>query len=202
MFYEYLLVISPEGNVKCDIVRIKKIFGEHGCLYADKLVPHITLSNFIQSSLYEGEIINLFKVYISSIEPLEVTLNGFGMFKRHTLYANVERKDVIQQVVQGLKSRFKNQMQAFDKIPPYFIYKPHVTIARGMSELQAEYALSKWISQTYQGSFTVNSILLLRREWKGFNRNCNNYDRVCDFTFEGKNLYGRQLGLFGEEGMA
>jgi 2'-5' RNA ligase len=195
--YEYLLVISPSGNVSADIAKIKRIFGEHyGCLFADRLISHLTLSNFIQGASYEERLIEWFKRYASSIDPLKINLNGFGMFKKHTIYVNVEQQKPLLEIIKGFKVRFRKQLQGFKEFPPVFVNHLHVTIARRMNDLQAERAWQDWQHREFEGAFEANTMVLLRRTFDSLTGETGYYKEVESFRFEGKNLYGRQLGLF------
>jgi len=195
--YEYLLVISPSGNVSADIAKIKRIFGmQYDCLFADRLIPHLTLSNFIQSAYYEEKLIEWFKQYASSIDPLKINLNGFGMFKKHTIYVNVEQQSPLREIIKGLKIRFRNQLQGFKEFPPIFGNHLHVTIARRLNDQQAERAWRDWQHQEFKGAFEASSMILLKRIFNPLTGVTNNYNEVGRFRFEGKNFYGHQLGLF------
>lgn len=195
--YEYLLVVSPTGNVNVDIARIKRIFGvEYGCSFADRLIPHLTLSNFIQSSYYEEKLIGWFKRYASSIDPLKIDLNGFGMFKKHTIYVNVEQQRPLLEMIKGIQVRFRKHLQGFKEFPPVFVNHSHVTIARGMNDQQAERAWHEWQHREFEGAFEANTMILLRRALNPIKGATRNYHEVGRFRFEGKNLYGRQLDLF------
>ncbi len=195
--YEYLLVVSPTGNVNVDIARIKRIFGvEYRCLFADRLIPHLTLSNFIQSAYYEERLIQWFKRYASSIDPLKINLNGFGMFKKHTIYVNVEQQKPLLEMIKGLQVRFKKHLQGFKEFPPIFVNHLHVTIARRMNDQQAERAWQDWQHQEFEGAFEANTMVLLKRTFNSLTGTTRYYNEVGRFRFEGKNLYGRQLDLF------
>ena len=127
---------------------------------------HITLINFIQLQMNEPRIIGLMKNIISRHSSIHIAISGFGSFPTHTIYANVETKNSIVEIVKSLKP-----IQALLKIDkehkPHYITEPHLTIARKLLPWQYEKSWLEYSNTAFTAGFMANEVLLLRRNIEG-----------------------------------
>jgi 2'-5' RNA ligase len=183
--YEYLLIISPDEIVKNKINTIKILFSkEYGCKNAENLKPHVTMINFLQYESAEYRIVNCFEKFAKTVMPFNITLNGFGNFEPHTIYAKLESTTEVITIVKDIRTRFKNLLTSSESLKPNFTTKSHLTIARGMTQAQYEQAWERWQKEYFLVSFKVNQMNLIKRELNPKDlRPIGNYKPVQDFIF-------------------
>ncbi len=177
---EYLLIIQPDPSVAEKVNNIKKDFAaKYECPQIVYSKPHITLINFIQLQMNEQRIIGLMKNIISRHSSIHIAINGFGSFPTHTIYANVETKNSIVDIVKSLRP-----IQALLKIDkenkPHYITEPHLTIARKLLPWQYEKGWLEYSNTAFTTGFMANEVLLLRRNVEG-----GKYATAASFKMQG-----------------
>jgi 2'-5' RNA ligase len=191
---EYLLIISPDDEVSSAITKFKKIHKDvYSCIYSANLKPHITLSNFVQNAAMENTIIRRLENFSKTILPFDIYLNGFGFFSNQTstTYMNIEKEYPIIELVNGVKTRYRSLLQFDEELKPYFASKPHITIARGMTQEQFSRSLKDWSNKKFSCKFHAHEMLLLKRDFTG-----GNYAVVKCFPFNPNATQIVQLSLF------
>jgi len=194
---EYLLMLSPEDRVKKKVFEFKKTCTvDYKCAFAFNLVPHVTLSQFVLREDNEISLRNALRSYANTIAALNVDLKGFGRFSRHTIFTKVCQQQEIIKIILGLKSFINEDTYPF-KFIPYFSSKPHLTIAKQMTEQQFERGWEDFKRKSYSDSFYAKDMLLLKRDFDDEQvRHKGSYKHVELFNFKIGSRYGRQTVLF------
>lgn len=189
---EYLLIVQPMPNAYEAITEVKKVFAKKfDCAQALYSKPHITLINFVQLEMQEHKCIKILQQHIVESNSFLIKLNGFGSFPTHTIYAQVETKNNLIELVKSLKP--VQQILKLDKEhKPHFITEPHVTIARKLQPWQYEKAWIEYSGAHFTTSFMVNKLLLLKRKIEQ-----KHYTVAATFELLGKKkIVAEQVSLF------
>jgi 2'-5' RNA ligase len=181
--HDYLLIIAPSQDVQQKIMAIKKAFAEKfECPAALPSKPHITLLRFVQIEMQERKIINKLLPLIQAAAAFQITVNGFGSFPSHTIYANVATKNNIIDLVKSLRP-----LQPLVKLDKWnrghFITEPHITIARKLLPFQYEKGWLEYEHADFKTGFMVNEVLLLRRPLEG-----KGYTNIAKFSLLNKSI--------------
>lgn len=162
--FEYLLVVHPDSGVYRRIVEEKQSFyNEFKEKSAVKTKPHITVANFMAKESMEETLIRYIQRVCNLNERFTVTLNNYSGFPPHTIYLRVQNEKPFQQLARELKP--VNTYVSSCSCPPMkLISRPHLTIARQLSEEVYFKALTQYAHKSFHESFVVNELLLLRRE--------------------------------------
>ncbi|WP_342647088.1 2'-5' RNA ligase family protein [Mucilaginibacter sp. CSA2-8R] len=189
--------MSPEDRLKKKIFEFKNKFTiDYKCALASNLIPHITLSQFVLRESNEIELRNMLRLYASTIAALNVDLRGFGRFNKQTIFLKVCQQQEIIKIIVGLKSFINNDTYP-SKFVPNFSSKPHVTIAKQMTERQFECAWKDFKSEFFFDGYYAKDMLLLRRNFDEERvRHEGSYKKVELFNFKIGPYYGRQTDLF------
>jgi len=188
ILYEYLLVISPDQKLLTALSQIKNQFQSlYGCEYSASLIPHITLINFVQLERNMEKVVDYFGRFSKRVNPFEVQLCGFGGFANHTIFANVATKRPIVKIVEDMQTKFSGLLQPLKHSAPHFIFNPHITIARKMSENQYNNAWEEWHNKEFNAIFEVSEMILLKRKITG-----GKCETVAKFKFEGNGAFEEQ----------
>ncbi|MFC4870636.1 2'-5' RNA ligase family protein [Negadavirga shengliensis] len=185
--FEYLLIISPDQDVFEKLVNIKQHFKEaYQCRFAAHLKPHITLVRFFQLEEREPLIKEKFQNLSNGVSPIQIELDGFGQFPTHTVFADVKTQEPIKNIVDGIKSQFQELLRLGKKFTPHFSTKPHMTIARRMTEEQFRRAWEDWQDQPLHAAFLADEMVLLKKQWTQEGRPIGPYTIAGTFPFRGK----------------
>jgi 2'-5' RNA ligase len=188
ILYEYLLVISPDKELLTALIQMKNHFQlAYGCEYAASLIPHITLINFVQLEKNMEKVINYFERFSKHIKPFEIQLCGFDGFANHTVFVNVATKKPIVKIVEDMQTKFSGLLRPLTHSAPHFIFNPHITIARKMSENQYNKAMEEWHNKQFNAVFWASEIVLLKRKITG-----GKCETVTRFRFEGNGSFEEQ----------
>lgn len=162
--YEYLLVIHPDSGVYKKIEAEKQDFyNEYKEKIAIKTKPHITVANFLAKESMEETIIRWIQRICNQKERFTVTLNNYSGFPPHTIYLRVQNEKPFQQLAKELKV-INSYVSSCSCPQMKLISKPHVSIAKRLSEEVYFKALIQYAHKSFHESFIVNELLLLRRE--------------------------------------
>jgi 2'-5' RNA ligase len=163
-FFEYLLILSPNAPVSAEITKVKMLFSEqYGCKDAAKSKPHLTLAKFFHFESNEFRLINCFEKQAKFIQPFSVLLDGYDHFGEHTIFVNVTDKVAVIALVKELKSKFRRIMTCTASLKPFFMGRPHVTIAKRLNEPQYQEAWPALEKQSFTSSFIAEEMVLLKR---------------------------------------
>ncbi len=162
--YEYLLVTHPDSYVYKKIEAEKEVFFKE---YKEKISintkPHITIANFLAKELMEETLIRWIQRICNQKERFTVTLNNYSGFPPHTIYLRVQNEKPFQQLANELKV-INSYVSSCSCPPMKLISKPHVSIAKQLSEEVYFKALIQYAHKSFHESFVVKDLLLLRRE--------------------------------------
>ena len=168
--YEYLLVANPGEEVFKKVMAEKEIFSLcYKVNIARKTLPHITVANFLAKESMEETLIKWANKIISNQYTFDVMLNNFSGFSTsHTIYARVQNHEPFKQLAVSLKTI--DEYVRSNGFPRAILsHHPHVTIARRLEPAVYEKALKDYSKKEFNESFTVNELILLKRQ--------NQYDK-------------------------
>ena len=156
VWYEYLLIISPDKEVSNAITlrkqKVNALIGEGVYLNS---TAHISLLEFLHTE--HEMIIKRLKDILSKQKSFYVKLNGAAFFEpspeSKTLYIRVAEKLAIQRLTDQLKDGIGRGKKA----------NPHLTIAGGISSKNHQIINSELAQFKYEGEFVCNGITVLRR---------------------------------------
>lgn len=178
--YEYLLIIEPVAPVQKQLRAFKQYFLK-SYRYPNAIVSksHITLMRFIQYDSYEKRIIEELQRLAISVVPFDVELRGFGSFG-HTLFVDVASAGSILDLISKRRQVLRPLLSNSKSNTPYFVTKPHVTIARNLTPSQSETIWPVWRKTSYHSTFRAKHMILLKRMV-----GTNSYSVVRKFNFLG-----------------
>jgi len=161
--YEYLLIIEPAEPVQKQLKAFKQYFlKSHRYPNAIVSKSHITLMRFVQYDSYEKHIVNELHRLAAAVAPFDVELQGFGTFG-HTLFVDVKSANPILELVAMRRRELRPLLNGRKAQGPYFVTKPHVTIARNLTPAQNDAIWPIWNRTKYRGTFPAKYMMLLRR---------------------------------------
>ncbi len=161
--FEYLLVINPARKIVNDMKRIKKYFADkYHYPKAEKSEPHITLAVFRTDESKEKILTDAIEEVCRYSYPFEVKLSNYNFIPSHNIHVDVKNPSAIMDVVKGLRSL--KEKPALLGTRYYFCHHPHITIVSGLQEETFLKAKKDFDARTYQNSFIVDSIVLLKRK--------------------------------------
>ncbi len=187
---EYLLIIEPETQVRQQIQRFKRYFVQ-SYRFSNAIVTrtHLTLMKCLQYESYENRFVQKLRSISATVAPFDIELQGFGSFG-HTIYIDVNTVQPILDVVANRKEEIKPFINNM-KQGPFFVRKPHITIARHLTPSQGNMAWALWSKAKYEGRFRAKNMLLLKRKV-----GTHAYRKVEKFAFAAQIPYPVQGRLF------
>ncbi len=163
-FFEYLLVAHPDGLIGDRVIKEKNWFaGHYKVAAAAKAAPHITVANFLAREAMEPTMAKWMQQAIGMLHSFTVTLENYGGFRPHTIYLQVTDTAPFQQLTRQLKP-IADFIRNSSCPAVRFISMPHVTIARKLPENIYHTAATDYAQKTFQGSFMLEDLVLLRRQ--------------------------------------
>jgi len=160
---DYLLVLSPNEELRNKIISVRKDFNEKfrpSMPLTGK--PHLALVRFITWNMMEEKLINRFHHIAMSITPFKVELKDFGSFPTHTIYINVATKLPVQNLVKELRTTQK-LMKADPEHDPHFIADPFISVARKLLPWQYEKGWLEYSNMHFTAKIIADGMLLLKR---------------------------------------
>jgi 2'-5' RNA ligase len=172
--YEYLLVISPPPQIKNEVMEIKKEFNErHQHIQAIKSKPHITLINFLLSDVEEESLLYKISEVTKFQQPFDVMLKNFNHFKTQTIYLDVNDPSPVVNLLRSLHTTLN-----LPSSRSFFAWKPHMTIAKGLTEEKFYAAMGDFQKKEFSSSFIADRIVLMKHEGP-----FTKYEIVREFEF-------------------
>lgn len=163
--FEYLLVVSPSAEVHKSVMEIKEYFSEkYKQTIASKTKPHITVANFLAKERMEDTLIRWMQRAVAEQEGFITQLNNYSGFPGHTIFLRVQDHDPFRELAQRLKV-IASYIKEYNCPKPNFISNPHMSIARSLSKDVYEKAISEYARKDFAASFTVNELVLLRKQY-------------------------------------
>ncbi len=168
--FEYLLVVHPSKEVFDPITNEKEIFSQqYGVSIAKKTLPHITILNCLAKEQMEETIIKRLHRIISAHHCFNVMLNNYSGFPTsQTIYVRIQDHEPFKQLAVSLKN-IDEYVKSYGFPRAMLIKYPHMIIARRLHPAVYEKALKDYSRKTFNASFTVNELILLKRQ--------NQYDK-------------------------
>ncbi|MEO8862213.1 MAG: 2'-5' RNA ligase family protein [Ginsengibacter sp.] len=162
--FEYLLLANPGDEVFKKVMAEKEIFSFcYKVNAAKKTLPHITVANFLAKEAMEETLIKWMNKIISNQYAFDVMLNNFSGFPTsHTVYARVQNHEPFKQLAASLKT-IDEYVRSNGFPRATLINHPHVTIAKRLQSAIYEKALKDYSKKTFNASFPVNELVLLKR---------------------------------------
>ncbi len=163
--YEYLLVANPSEEVFKKVMTEKEIFSFcYKISVVKKTLPHITVADFLAKDSMEDTLIKWLQKIISNQYAFDVMLNNFSGFpSSHTVYARVQNHEPFKQLAASLKT-IDEYVKSNGFPRAMLINHPHMTIAKRLQPAVYEKALKDYSQKAFNASFTVNELILLKRQ--------------------------------------
>ena len=170
---EYLLVVHPDDDVYTKVSAEKQRFNVQYSQGAVKAKPHITVGSFMAREEMEETLIRWIQRVSSQQKSFPVALNNYSGFPEHTIYLRVQDHQPFKQLATQLKV-IDSYIRSNGYSPVKLINRPHVSIARRLSQDVYEKAMVDYSQKTFFELFTVRELVLLRRAhqydtWKVIN---------------------------------
>ncbi len=163
--FEYLLVANPSEEILRKVMAEKEIFSScYNVNVTKKTLPHISVANFLAKESMEGTLIKWANKIISNQYSFDVMLNNFSGFPTsQTIYARVQHHEPFKQLAASLK--IIDEYVRSNGFPrAALITHPHITIAKRLQPSVYEKALKDYSQKMFNASFTVNELILLKRQ--------------------------------------
>lgn len=163
-YFEYRLVLHPGKEVYDRVIEEKEKFSRnYKVSVAKKTLPHITVVNFLAKERMEETIIKWMHRIISEQRSFKVMLNNYSGFPSHTVHVRIQDYHPFKQLAASLK--VIDQYVTSNGCPPVkFISNPHLTIAGRLQPSVYDKAISEYSRKTFHAIFTVDELILLKRE--------------------------------------
>lgn len=160
---EYLLVLSPNEELRNRIIGLRKEFNEkfHPSMPLTGK-PHMALVRFVTWNMMEEKLVNRFHHIAMGETPFKVEFKDFGSFPSHTLFLNITTKIPIQYLVRELRTTQK-MMKADPEHDPLFITEPFIAVARKLLPWQFEKGWLEFSNRRFTAKMIADSMLLLKR---------------------------------------
>jgi 2'-5' RNA ligase len=162
-FNEYLVVLSPNEELRNRISAVRKEFNEE---YNPSMPlngkPHLALVRFVTWNMLEEKLVNRFLHIAMGFVPFKVELMDFGSFPSHSIYINVATKIPVQNLVRELRSAQK-LMKADPEQEPHFIAEPFIPVARKLLPWQYEKGWLEYSHRHFTAKMIADGMLLLKR---------------------------------------
>jgi 2'-5' RNA ligase len=160
---DYLLVITPNEDLRSKIISVRKEFNEK---FKPSMPlsgrPHMALVHFVAYKMMEEKIVNRFHHIALGATPFKIELKDFASFPTHTIYINVATKIPVQNLVKELKA-VQKLMKADPEHDPHFIAEPFIPIARKLLPWQYEKGWLEYSNSHFSAKIIADGMLLLKR---------------------------------------
>ena len=101
---EYLLVLSPNNELRARINESRKYFNqqfEPSMPLSGK--PHLALVRFVTWNMNEDKLAQRFEHLSMGVTPFKIELKDYGSFPTHTIFINVTTKLPVQELIRTLE---------------------------------------------------------------------------------------------------
>jgi len=160
---DYLLVITPNEDLRKRIIAVRKNFNEK---FTPSMPltgkPHLALVHFVTWNMMEDKLVNRFNHIAMGMTPFKIELKDFASFPTHTIYINVATKIPVQNLVRNLKTAQK-LMKADPEHDPHFIAEPFIPVARKLLPWQYEKGWLEYSHTHFNAKIIADGMLLLKR---------------------------------------
>ena len=162
--FEYLLVAAPSVTVHQQVMEERNYFS---ATYQEKVLlntkPYIKVAKFMAKEAMEETILRWMHRSLAILPTFSVMLNNFGGYPPHTIFIRVQELQPFKKLGVALQS--VNHYITTNNCPPLqLVGKPHLTIASRLSPEVFEQAMLDYSPKTFEASFELNELILLRRQ--------------------------------------
>ncbi len=168
--HQWFLAILPNEKVSKEIIAFQQeLATNYGFQHALKTPPHITIippfsCNYDRVQLFTDQIPLLNT--LEQVRSFEIRLNGFQAFHPRVIFVDIERNDALLNIAKQVKLLFYQSRIKANRGEKHF-FTPHITIAnRDLNNKTFKSIYKDFQLRTYQATFQVKSIFLLRKESK------------------------------------
>ncbi len=161
--YEYLLIAAPDKEVYNKVMEEKQEFDRNYQQTAIRTKPHITISNFFARDEMEDTLIRWLQRIIGDQRSFAVTLNNYSGIPPDTVFLRVQDPSPFKELARQL-TPIDYYIKSNACPPVHFIAHPHLSIARKLPVPVYEKAIMEYAQKMFHESFTVNELVLLRRQ--------------------------------------
>ena len=160
---EYILVARPDQNV-CDKVGQEKqvFFDTYKQGVALQNPPHIKIANFHANESMEETVIRWIQRICSQHKSFLVSLNNYSGFPPHTIYLRIQDHNPFKQLADQLVV-IDEYVRSNGYPQARLVYRPHVTIAKGLGNNVYDRAMSDYSQKTFHETFMMEELVLLKR---------------------------------------
>lgn len=165
----YFIAILPPNDIAVRVQHIKKEFADrYNSEEAYKRPAHFTLqAPFKMPEKEEEAIISKLEFFTKDQQPFPVTLAGFNHFRNQVIYIDVEDSSDMKSLRRNLIDYLLDGVGFTDKMIGRKSLTPHMTVAyRDLSARHFEQAWEEFSTRSFDYSFDVNSIFLLKHDYK------------------------------------
>ena len=160
---EYLLVGYPDAEVGKQLTEEQVFFAaEYRMGLGEQAKPSILLAGFFAPEALEATLANWTQRIIGAQTSFSVILNNYGGIPAHTIYLRIQDLLPFQQLVKQL-APVDEFIRASGCPPATFNTRPHLAIARGLTEVTYHKAMAGYSPKTFRAAFMLDELVLLKR---------------------------------------
>lgn len=161
---EYMLLANPSEEVHQKVMVEKKYFeDQYETEIATKTLPHITIANFLSKEIMEETLCRWLQSVCNQQHSFTVALNNFSGFPTNAVFIRVQNPQSFRYLANGLKV-IDNLLQTNGCPPLQLVNKPHMSIARKLTEEIYNEAIREYAQRSFHALFTVDKLVLLKRD--------------------------------------
>jgi 2'-5' RNA ligase len=162
--YEYMLVISPDENVKKQLAAERETFlDKYKTGTQDGDDTGITVMSFAANEDMEATIIKWIQRICGQQESFIVTINNYSGYPPNRIHLRVQYTLAFQRLGKELKV-IDNYVKSCGLPAAKISNHPHLTLARRVSEDVYRKAMFDYAQRDFYGSFAVSELVLLKRK--------------------------------------
>jgi hypothetical protein len=161
---EYLLVIYPGGDLRDKLLDEQQQFSsDYGLPASLRNKPHITVAVFRAGEEVEDTLIRWIQRICNHQGSFDVMLNNYSGFPPHTIYLRVQDPLPFRQLMVQLEA-IDDFIRSSGCPPVNLIRRPYLSIAGGLTEQIYNKAMPDYSRRTFNDSFRVDELVLLKRD--------------------------------------
>jgi 2'-5' RNA ligase len=161
---EYLLVIYPGGDLHDKLLDEQEQFSnDYGLPVSIRNKPHITIAAFQAGEEVEETLIRWIQRICARQSSFDIMLNNYSGFPPHTIYLRVQNPLPFRQLMEQLRA-IDDFVRSSGCPPANLISRPYLSIAGGLTEHIYNKAMPDYSRRTFNGTFQVDELILLKRD--------------------------------------
>jgi 2'-5' RNA ligase len=144
-------------------------------LYFIALIPPRPLKDEIHELKLEDDdtdqLDSLLEDFAQEFDPFEVRFNKFSTFPPRVVFIDVEKSSSLLEIQEKLEKLARSHSELFNYNYAERPYHPHVTLAfKDLTKSNFHKAWKEFQDRTFEGSFTANTLFLLKHNGKAWTR--------------------------------